>query len=190
MSSQQTHLSDLKQLVDDFQEIINNEQHEKIANLIAQYPQSYELHFLDGSYQAEKGTYEQAKDAFTRCLELKPDYHIARFQLCFLATLNSDVDTFNRFISSLLELTEQVYLSLFANALIHVCNNEIDHAKQMLKEGILLNNENHALNENMTKLLYMISEEPEQETVDDSEADELSSSTNSVLLDIYKNKFN
>ncbi|MCF6437001.1 hypothetical protein [Pseudoalteromonas sp. MMG022] len=192
MSSQLQYSSDLQQLIDDFQEVLDNEQHERITDLLAQYPQSFELHFLDGSYQAEKGSYIQAKEAFERCLEANPDYGIARFQLCFLAVLNSDAETFNSYISPLLTQPEQGYLALFAQALVYILNDQVEQATQALSEGIMLNNENLALNENMRKVLMMIGDDKDAqpEQVNEADDDELTNSTNSVLLDIYKNKFN
>ncbi|CAH9051101.1 hypothetical protein PSECIP111951_00328 [Pseudoalteromonas holothuriae] len=192
-TSEELVLTSIEELINDFPKIIKNQQYDKISELIKLQPHSFELHFLDGSYHAEHGVYEQAKDAFILSININPDFNISRFQLCFLAVINQDLDTFNTYIEPLLELNSNNYLALFANALVNILHDNIEQAKSNLRDGMLLNDENLSLNENMNKLLSLISEDAESsnsETQENVTEDELNSSTNSVLLDIYKNKFN
>ncbi|MGC0118611.1 tetratricopeptide repeat protein [Pseudoalteromonas piscicida] len=183
----------IEALISNFSDVIAHKQYESISALLSSNQNSFEVHFLDASYHAEQNDYMRAKNAFLRSLNINPQFHIARFQLCFLALLNEDFDILNSHIEQLLMLGEDNYLATFAKALVNILQDNTEQAKALLTEGILLNDENLALNENMNQLLYMLSEElhdtSSQPEVDDIESD-LSSSNNSILLDIYNNKFN
>lgn len=181
----------IETLINQFSEVIKNQQYEKITNLLETQPNSFELHFLDGSYHAELGDYQKAKLAFERSLKINPNFHISRFQLCFLSILNEDYVVFNKHIEQLLMLRNSNYLTFFSKALLNIHNDDIEQAKIHLHQGLILNKENIALNENMNQLLSLIDVGRNIDSGNNQRSEEeLTISNNSILLDIYKNKFN
>lgn len=154
----------------------------KLVQAIKQFPYAAELHFLYGSELAETGKVSEANTSLGQALILKPDLHIARFQLAFLHLVNGDFDAVTVLLQPLLHHGDNVnYLTLFARGCLAVTLNNIDECKQLVEQGMALNNSNEALNVNMAKMLALLFD-------DETGRDNISAtteSTASVLFDIY-----
>ncbi|RZQ51241.1 hypothetical protein C1E23_20580 [Pseudoalteromonas phenolica] len=184
-------------VVNNFQRIIDKSEYETIESLLTSFPQSAEAQFLAGSYFAEKQDYYVAKSHFMNAIEANKEYDIARFQLCFLAVLNKDFETFDLSSRHFFDSELVSYYQLFAKALSYILEDLTIEAVKLIEEGILLNKENASLNQNMKLIIEIISKLKDTElskgvqtNTHQLNGDEVSAETNSVLLDIYKNKFN
>ena len=155
----------------------------KLAQAIAQFPNAAELHFLYGSELAETGNVLEAIASLGQALILKPDLHIARFQLGFLHLVNGNLDAVTVLLQPLLRHDGDNinYLTFFAKGCIALTLGKMDECKQLVKQGIALNNSNEALNVNMVKMLDFLFDD---ESVPDNRRITLDDSP-SMLFDIY-----
>lgn len=154
----------------------------KLGQAIEQFPNSAELHFLYGSELAETGNVLEAITSLGQALILKPDLHIARFQLGFLHLVNGNLDAAMVLMQPLLRQDGDNinYLTLFARGCIALTLDQMDECKQLVEQGIALNNSNEALNVNMVKMLNLLFDEtgPDGSKV-------TSDGSPSALFDIY-----
>lgn len=165
----------------------------KLAELIDTSPNDHLIRYLYAAELAQQQDYNNALMTFKKVLELETGFNIARFQLCLLALTLDDEATFTAYLPPLLALDESHYLSVFAKALQATHQQEAELAITYIEQGIPLNNENLPLNNDMLQLKQTI----EQNSATTSEVTEPivqntetpnKGMTNSILLDIYKQK--
>ena len=155
----------------------------KLARAMEQFPYVAELHFLYGSELAETGKVAEAVMSLGQALILKPDFHIARFQLAFLHLVNGNFEAVKVLLQPLLQPDDDNpdYLTFFAQGCIALMLDKNDECKQLIEQGISLNNSNEALNMNMAKMLALLFDSETGQDNDSGTAEE----TASVLFDIY-----
>ncbi len=163
---------------------------------IKQFPKSSQLQFIFAAIAAQSEQYDLAIQRYQEALGLNPELHIARFQLgLLLATLGQNEAS----TSTLTPLCRDNadYLGYFAKSLVLILTSESNEnsneeqliqAVALLKEGILMNQENLHLNDDMRAMMTRVKAElekaePEQSHVNAETSDEVDQSH---LLDIYK----
>jgi Flp pilus assembly protein TadD len=129
---------------------------QRIDRLIIEYPDDGRLHFLRGSLLAGIGRLIEALSALRRAVELVPDMAIARFQLGFFLLTSGEAAEALSVWGPLALLPDSHYLRLFVGGLTHLIRDEFADASRLLEEGIAANEENPALNGDMTLLLQQI----------------------------------
>lgn len=155
----------------------------KLQQAMEQFPFAAELHFLHGSELAEAGNVVDAIASLGQALILKPDLHIARFQLAFLHLVNGNLDAATVLFQPLVhhDCDNKNYLTFFARGCIALTLDKLDECKQLIEQGIALNDSNETLNRNMSKMLALL--------FDNDRAQDNASATSenaaSLLFDIY-----
>ncbi|MCD1600474.1 tetratricopeptide repeat protein [Rheinheimera aquimaris] len=151
---------------------------EQLIAALKQFPHSAELYFLLGSEQAEAGNKDDAKSALGYALVLKPDMHIARFQLAFLHLLDGNFDAVKVLLEPLvIDVGAADYLTYFAKGCIAAAEGDTEICVRQLEAGINHNRVNEALNTNMKKLCTLLM--PSDVSASSEEAVE------TALFDIY-----
>lgn len=163
---------------------------DELHKLQEEHPSDYIIHFLYAAELAQQQKYNSAMIAFQQVVSLKPDYFIARFQLCLLAFSLEDNVNLNKFLPGLLALESSHYLNQFSSAINELAKNNIQQALKHLDHGIQINNENLPLNEDMKIFKQtIISQTNNNDDLNSSPQPKVDHSvTNSLLLDVYKQK--
>ncbi|WP_316364189.1 tetratricopeptide repeat protein [Candidatus Thiodiazotropha sp. CDECU1] len=110
-------------------------------------------YYLLGAIHAEIGMYERATEEMTRAVELEPDLPTAHFQLGLLHITSGRVTEAENAWRSLDELGDTDPLFLFKRGMLHLVNDEFDDCIKDLNQGIALNSQNEALNNDMRKVI-------------------------------------
>jgi len=171
---------------------------EQLQIIVSLYPSDAILQFLYASELAQQEQYLAALSAFEKSVTLNESFYIARFQLCLLASTLDQSDIVEQHLPSLMSLSTDYYLHHFAYAIFCILQHDEQQAIIYIKQGIKLNSENLALNIDMQNLMETLM----PETYDDSkigsndtmkaetefEEEQQTDMTNSMLLDIYKQR--
>lgn len=112
--------------------------------------------YMLGSLHAELGMYERAIQEIQQAVEIEPDLHTAHFQLGLLQLTSGNIDEAKQAWSALDNLDEGHYLQIFRNGLLLLIQDKFDEATQTLQNGILVNQENLPLNNDMLKMINAI----------------------------------
>jgi tetratricopeptide (TPR) repeat protein len=122
-------------------------------------PYNAELRHLLAAEYAQAGRYDSAKAEFLQAIALKPDAHIARFQLGLLLLTLGDSIGATRIWQPLEALGEEAPLWHFKHGLEALIRGELPLCRQKLTEGIARNSANPPLNEDMRLILAKVAGE-------------------------------
>ena len=113
--------------------------------------------FMLGSEYAQVGMKAEALACFERAVDIDPSLAIARFQLGFLHLSEGRAQQAQEVLSGMAALADQggqaTYLAEMAQGLCHLMVDQFEDCRLHLNQGIALNLDNPALNDNMRKLL-------------------------------------
>lgn len=185
------NLSDLRNQVN---HLWHSQKLAQAIELIEKYPQYYETDseaaFFFGSIYAENKQFNESNLLFDKALAITPELSICHYQKCLLNIVNgSDVDLTLHF-NFLLSLPESNYLNHFVKGLICVLNDDVEQANNCFLQGKQLNTDNQALNHDIDTIITLINQsDNDNSNQPEIAVDELSTETNSVLLDIYNSKY-
>jgi Flp pilus assembly protein TadD len=154
----------------------------RIDDLLRDYPSDAKLHFLRGSLLAGDARYEAAHDAIAKAVRLAPDFALARFQLGFLELTSGAPDAAEKTWLPLEKLASNSPYRIFVDGLRSLIRDQFDDAVELLGQGISLNRENAALNNDMQLLIDTI-----RQQVAGAASDEPISATH-MLLQQYSTK--
>lgn len=126
------------------------------AELLRDFPESFEGHFLHAAELASFGQYDLAVASYDKALNLNPEHAICRFQYALLLlTLGKEVEC-NKVIAPLINLPEAHYLNRFAHALALISQHRPLEAEAPLRQGLASNAEQPDLNRDMTLILQRV----------------------------------
>jgi tetratricopeptide (TPR) repeat protein len=155
---------------------------DRVDKLLATYPEDARLHFMKGSVCVGEGLLIEGHAALTRAIEIAPDFAIARFQLGFFQLTSGEPENAIATWSKLHELPDEHYLKTFVKALNYLIADEFSLCVEGLRAGILANEENEPLNNDMRLIISEVT--PLVVDVAATGEDEVTSST-SFLLNQY-----
>ena len=127
-------------------------------------PANARLTYFQAAEYAELGLFERACLGMSKALELDDSIDIARFQLGLLCLQLQRPDDARQTFSTLASLTCDDTLRIFAEAYIHLLDDNLAGAKTKLEAG-LINCQNPALKADMARILAKITEEASQPTI-------------------------
>jgi tetratricopeptide (TPR) repeat protein len=119
-------------------------------------PESPALRHLLGAHYAQVGRYEEAERELYRAISLDPQAHVARMQLGLLYLTKKDP---HRAISTwrpLESLDDANALKSFKRGLEALIRDDFAGCTRWLNQGIVHNNANPALNEDMRQILARV----------------------------------
>ena len=96
---------------------------------------------------------DRAAEEFEAAIAMDPGLAIARFQLGLLLLSSGHAERAKEVLTPLTASGENAALAHFANGLLHLMRDEFSETVQHLNEGMRLNTENAALNNDMQKIL-------------------------------------
>ncbi len=149
-------------------------------------PDNANVQYLLAAEYAEIGMYDRAKEGMAKTLEINPDMGTTRFQLGLLHITSGDVQLAEEVWEKLSELGKNHPLYLFKCGLLHLAKDEFNECHEFLTKGIVLNNINPALNNDMRRMLTNIADkvtQPEQTADEESDVKR----DNHILLSNYQN---
>ncbi|MCG7977020.1 MAG: tetratricopeptide repeat protein [gamma proteobacterium symbiont of Clathrolucina costata] len=111
-------------------------------------------YYLLGAIHAEIGMYDRATEEMTRAVELEPDLPTAHFQLGLLHITSARVEEAEYAWRPLDKLGESDPLFLFKRGMLHLVKDEFNACIADLNQGIALNSQNDALNNDMRKIIH------------------------------------
>ncbi|WP_354623039.1 hypothetical protein [Psychromonas sp. MME2] len=132
-----------------------------------------------------------------KTIELGTTLTAANFQLGLLYMATEEYDNAQESWKTIQQEGENDYIYIFSQALIHLVNNQEEKAKSLLAEGIELNKDNTALNNDMKNVLNSIGkinmfpfQQPKEKNVNLAEEnvqeEEDDNSTNQLFLSAYQ----
>jgi tetratricopeptide (TPR) repeat protein len=147
-----------------FETILKQALHESAQNnseqALALFQSAIELdpssplpHFLMAAEYMELAQLDNAEVAYANTLALHPQFEIARFQLGLLYFSTHRNSMALMTWRPLMELVATHYLRLFSEGLTACLANDLTHAKELLAQGILNNQENPPLNLDMQRMI-------------------------------------
>ncbi|MES9948138.1 MAG: tetratricopeptide repeat protein [Candidatus Thiodiazotropha sp.] len=113
-------------------------------------------YYLLGAIHAEIGMYDRATEEMTRAVELEPDLPTAHFQLGLLHVTSARVEEAEHAWRPLDKLGESDPLFLFKRGMLHLVKDEFNACIEDLSQGIALNSQNEALNNDMRKIISKV----------------------------------
>jgi tetratricopeptide (TPR) repeat protein len=128
----------------------------KADRLILAYGDDARLHFLRGSMLAGIGRPIEALSSLRRAVDLAPDFAIARFQLGFFQLTSGEAADALSTWGPIALLPDRHYLRFFVGGLTHLIRDEFDETIARLQEGIAVNEENPALNNDMQLIIDQV----------------------------------
>jgi hypothetical protein len=131
----------------------DDDQIERVDELLADFPEDARLHFLRGSMLVGKKRLIEAHRSLSRAVSLAPDFDIARFQLGFFQLTSGEAAEALETWGRLDRLPEGHYLRKFVDGLRCLIRDEFANAIGKLREGIALNQENPPLNRDMQLII-------------------------------------
>jgi len=141
-------------------------------------------HFLLGSQYAQLQVQDRAIQAMETAIAMDPGLAIARFQLGLFHLSSGNVQRATELLEVLVSQGKPSAIVHFARGLLHLIRDEFSETVQELSEGIHLNTENSALNQDMQKILNEVTrldlEKKDMNKVEDTEDGQ------HVFLSVYK----
>jgi len=144
-------------------------------------------HFLLASQYAQLQMMDRAVEEFEAAIAMDPGLAIARFQLGLLLLSSGNAERANDVLTPLTVPGGDEALAHFANGLLHLIRDEFSETVRYLNEGIRLNTENAALNNDMQKIIDEIAKVVPQSS-DAEENIEEESSAQHLLISAYTGK--
>ncbi|WP_369434007.1 tetratricopeptide repeat protein [Psychromonas sp. MME1] len=178
-----------------------NERHDTaigyLKQLIENVPDHEQGLFLLGAEYAQVGLFSEAIKYMEKTIELGTTLTAANFQLGLLYMATEEYDNAQESWKTIQQEGENDYIYIFSQALIHLVNNQEEKAKSLLAEGIELNKDNTALNNDMKNVLNSIGkinmfpfQQPKEKNVNLAEEnvqeEEDDNSTNQLFLSAYQ----
>ena len=114
--------------------------------------------YMLGSLHAELGMYDRAIDEIQKATELEPEIYTAHYQLGLLYITSGKVDEAKQAWQPLDNLDKEHYLRLFRDGMETLVADNFDEAIRLLQQGIMNNQENMPLNNDMMKMIKVIEE--------------------------------
>ncbi len=131
-----------------------------LKEAVARPDASATAHLLLGAEYAELGLYQRAMEQMELAVERDPALAIARFQAGFLALSSGNAEKAESLLQPLTEHEDA--LGRFATGLLALMRDQFAPAEEHLRAGLLLNQSNLPLNQNITRILDAIVALPEQ----------------------------
>jgi tetratricopeptide (TPR) repeat protein len=126
---------------------------ERIDALLGEFPDDARLHFLRGSVMITKARHIEGHRSLSRAVDLAPDYAIARFQLGLFQLTSGEAENALETWGRLDRLPDGHYLRKFVDGLRCLIRDDFAGAIDNLRQGIVLNQENAPLNNDMQMLI-------------------------------------
>ena len=117
------------------------------------FPAHAGIAFLLGAEHAQLGLFERAEVEFIRAINLDPNLSIARFQLGLLQLTQARLEDARTTWAGLDSLSEEHALRLFKQGLEAMAEDHFAEARTLLERGIIANNFNPDLNNDMQNVL-------------------------------------
>ena len=151
--------------------------------------------YMLGSLHAELGMYDRAIDEIHKAIELEPEIYTAHYQLGLLYITSGKVDEAIQAWKALDNLDKDHYLRLFSDGMQNLVADNFEESIRLLQKGIMNNQENMPLNNDMIKMIKTIEETTAQMAVmtgkdNKSESDAKKESDANRILSAYNNDFN
>ena len=151
--------------------------------------------YMLGSLHAELGMYDRAIDEIHKAIELEPEIFTAHYQLGLLYITSGKVDEAIQAWKALDNLDKDHYLRLFSDGMQNLVADNFEESIRLLQKGIMNNQENMPLNNDMIKMIKTIEETTAQMAVmsgkeNQSESDAKKESDANRILSAYNNDFN
>ena len=151
--------------------------------------------YMLGSLHAELGMYDRAIDEIQKAIELEPEIYTAHYQLGLLYITSGKVDEAIQAWKALDNLDKDHYLRLFSDGMQNLVADNFEESIRLLQKGIMNNQENMPLNNDMIKMIKTIEETTAQMAVmsgkeNQSESDAKKESDANRILSAYNNDFN
>ena len=151
--------------------------------------------YMLGSLHAELGMYDRAIDEIHKAIELEPEIYTAHYQLGLLYITSGKVDEAIQAWKALDNLDKDHYLRLFSDGMQNLVADNFEESIRLLQKGIMNNQENMPLNNDMIKMIKTIEETTAQMAVmsgkeNQSESDAKKESDANRILSAYNNDFN
>ncbi|WP_150115344.1 tetratricopeptide repeat protein [Pelagerythrobacter marensis] len=127
-----------------------------IETYLSSHPDDPRLHFMLGSVLVEQGDAIAAHGALERAVVLAPEFHIARYQLGFFELTSGEADRALSTWGPLLRLSDENYLRKFVEGFTFLIRDEFPAAVVKLREGVALNRENEAVNDDIRLLVSQV----------------------------------
>jgi len=144
-------------------------------------------HFLLASQYAQLQMMDRAVEEFEAAIAMDPGLAIARFQLGLLFLSSGNTERAKDVLTPLTVPGGNEALAHFANGLLHLIRDEFSETVRYLNEGIRLNTENSALNNDMQKIIDEIAKVVPQSSDAEKNIEE-ESSTQHLLISAYTGK--
>ncbi|MFZ9036349.1 MAG: hypothetical protein ACO2ZM_09595 [Francisellaceae bacterium] len=110
-----------------------------LKELVFHKPNHAEAHFLLAAQYAEIKLRQRAVAEYHKALMIKPDFKLARLQLCMLYLSMDDTKQLIVTAEPLISADSQDYFYHFAAALMALSEENFDEGKQCLAAGMSLN---------------------------------------------------
>lgn len=153
--------------------------------------------YMLGSLHAELGMYDRAIEEIQKAIELEPEIYTAHYQLGLLYITSGKVDEAVQAWKALDNLDKDHYLRLFSDGMQNLVADNFEEAIRLLQQGIMNNQENMPLNNDMMKMIKSIEETTAQMA---AMSDKSNQNENNVkakeeseaqrILSAYNNDFN
>lgn len=124
-----------------------------LKDCLKQDPQNANAQYLLGALHAELGMYERAAKEMETALDMNPDMPTARFQLGLLHMTSGNADKAKSIWNDLVKLGNEHFFYLFKEGIIDLSENKFESSIEKLKQGIAINTENEALNNDMLNMI-------------------------------------
>lgn len=126
---------------------------QEIDALLRRYPDDPRLHFMRGSVLAASSRPIEAHGALARAVEIAPDFRIARYQLGFFELTSGEAGRALSTWGPLLAAPDSDYLRIFVEGMTHLIRDEFSLAIEKFQKGLVLNDENQPLNNDIRLLM-------------------------------------
>jgi tetratricopeptide (TPR) repeat protein len=123
-----------------------------LDQLLETYGEDGRLHFLRGSVLAGMQRYDEALPAMRRAVQAAPGFAVARFQLGLLELSSGLPQEADATLQPLDLLPPDHPLRIFGAGLRNLIRDNLSEAVRLLREGIAVNTENPAMNNDMRLL--------------------------------------
>ncbi|NTS77401.1 tetratricopeptide repeat protein [Catenovulum sp. SM1970] len=171
----------------------HNQALENLLNIQSTEPNNANIAFLLASIYANQQNADAASRQFEKALTISPNFYLARFQYGFFLICQDHLDSALVQLQNLNTASDQIpdYLKAFNQALILLLTEEeTQKAIELLTKGIGLNDDNRALNQDMTRVIELLTKNTYQAMEESSNKNQSDNDTGlglstSALLNIY-----
>ena len=154
---------------------------QRLDELLRDYPDDAQLHFLRGSVLAGVERYDEARAAMRQAVDLAPLYTVARFQLGLLELSSGDGAAADSTLEPLEQLGGVNALALFARGLRLLMRDDFEGSLAALREGVARNTETPAINRDMGLIIAELEQKLGGASSDAATGEEPTTSTQMLL---------